>query len=85
MGGHGHGIGTYHLTEGVRQGEDPLSNNDPSWYFRGGRRAAVRLTVYCLHNLTGLWVRQAGDGALGVVLPQREFRGRPRRRMDDST
>jgi predicted dehydrogenase len=51
----GTAIGTYHLTEGVRQGNDLLSNIDPSWYFRrpgGGPQYDV--TVYCLHNLTGL-------------------------------
>jgi len=25
------GVGDYHLNEPVRQGEDPLSNIDPSW------------------------------------------------------
>jgi predicted dehydrogenase len=84
----GAAISTYHLDEGVRQGEDLLSNVDPSWYFRrpgGGPQYDV--TVYCLHNLTGiLGPAKRVTAFSGLVLPVREFRGREIPcDMDDNT
>jgi len=71
------GSGTYHLEEGVRQGDDLLSNISPAWYFRkpgGGPQYDV--TVYCLHNLTGILGPAKRVTALsGIVLPQRAFHG----------
>ena len=84
----GTAIGTYHLTEGVRQGNDLLSNIDPSWYFRSpGGGPQYDVTVYCLHNLTGLLGPAKRVTALsGLVLPQREYRGQTiAADMDDST
>ena len=71
------GGGAYHLNEGVRQGDSLLSNISPAWYFRkpgGGPQYDV--TVYCLHNLTGiLGPAQRITAMSGIVLPQREFHG----------
>ena len=71
------GSGIYHLTEGVRQGDDLLSNINPAWYFRkpgGGPQYDV--TVYCLHNLTGILGPAKRVSAMsGIVLPEREFHG----------
>jgi predicted dehydrogenase len=82
------GVGRYHLNEGLRQGDDVLSNIDPTWYFRkpgGGPQYDV--TVYCLHNLTGILGPARRVTALsGLVLPQRSFRGQVIScDMDDNT
>ena len=82
------GVAQYHLDEEVRQGNDLLSNIDPSWYFRrpgGGPQYDV--TVYCLHNLTGiLGPAQRVTAMSGLVIPEREFRGNKIAcDMDDST
>ena len=51
----GAAFGTYHEKESVRQGDDPLSNIDPSWYFRKpGGGPLYDMTVYGLHALTGI-------------------------------
>ena len=81
-------IKDYHLEEEFRTGEDVLTNVDPSWYFRkpgGGPQYDV--TVYALHNLTGILGPARRVTALsGLVLPEREFRGRTIAcDMDDST
>ncbi|MCC6442741.1 MAG: Gfo/Idh/MocA family oxidoreductase [Armatimonadetes bacterium] len=78
----------YHISEEFRTGEDILTNVDPSWYFRrpgGGPQYDV--TVYSLHNLTGILGPARRVTALsGLVLPEREFRGgRIPCDMDDST
>lgn len=82
------GVAQYHLDERVRQGDDLLSNIDPSWYFRrpgGGPQYDV--TVYCLHNLTGILGPARRVTAMsGLVIPEREYRGkRIACDMDDST
>jgi predicted dehydrogenase len=81
-------ISDYHLKEEFRTGDDVLTNVDPSWYFRkpgGGPQYDV--TVYCLHNLTGILGPAKRVTALsGLVLPEREFRGKKLVcDMDDST
>jgi len=81
-------ISDYHMKEEFRTGEDVLTNVDPSWYFRkpgGGPQYDV--TVYALHNLTGILGPARRVTALsGLVLPEREFRGRRIAcNMDDST
>jgi predicted dehydrogenase len=74
----GAAFGTYHEKEAVRQGEDPLSNIDPSWYYRKpGGGPLYDMTVYALHGLTGIMGPARRVTALsGVRLPEREFRGR---------
>ena len=70
------GAEKYHLGEGVRKGNSMLSNIDPSWYFKkpaGGPQYDV--TVYCLHNLTGILGPAKRVTALsGKITPERFFR-----------
>ncbi len=82
------GVADYHMNEEFRTGEDILTDVDPSWYFRkpgGGPQYDV--TVYCLHNLTGILGPAKGVTALsGLVVPEREYLGKKIAcNMDDST
>jgi predicted dehydrogenase len=84
----GAAISDYHLKEEFRTGESVLTDVDPSWYFRkpgGGPQYDV--TVYALHNLTGiLGPAQRVNALSGLVLPVRAFRGSEiAADMDDST
>ncbi len=74
----GAAFGRYHENERVRGGSDPLSNVDPSWYFRTpGGGPLYDMTVYPLHALTGILGPARAVGAMsGVRIPQREFGGR---------
>lgn len=75
----GSAFGTYHEKEGVRQGEDVLSNVNPSWYWRKpGGGPLYDMTVYGLHSLTGILGPARRVTALsGTVVKEREFRGQP--------
>ena len=80
--------GTYHLNEEFRTGQDVLTSVDPTWYFKkpaGGPMYDV--TVYCLHNLTGILGPARRVTAMsGVSVPRREYRGKTIDcDMDDST
>ena len=84
----GSSIGKYHLAEQVRLGDDVLSNIDPTWYFRrpgGGPQYDV--TVYSLHNLTGILGPAKRVTAMsGLALPERQFLGETIAcDMDDNT
>jgi predicted dehydrogenase len=84
----GAAISDYHLKEEFRTGDCVLTNVDPSWYFRrpgGGPQYDV--TVYSLHNLTGILGPARRVTALsGLLLPVRVFRGSEiEADMDDST
>ena len=84
----GAAISDYHLREEFRTGDGVLTNVDPSWYFRGpGGGPQYDVTVYALHNLTGILGPAKRVTALsGLVLPVREFRGTEiAADMDDST
>ena len=74
----GAAFGTYHEKEGVRQGEDVLSNIDPSWYFRKpGGGPLYDMTVYALHGLTGVLGPASRVTAMsGTRIKEREFRGK---------
>ncbi|MCL4508731.1 MAG: Gfo/Idh/MocA family oxidoreductase [Chloroflexi bacterium] len=74
----GAAFGAYHEHERVRQGNDPLSNIDPSWYFRKpGGGPLYDMTVYALHELTSVLGPAKRVTALsGVRISEREFRGR---------
>lgn len=74
----GAAFGRYHENERVRGGSDPLTNVDPSWYFRTpGGGPLYDMTVYPLHTLTGvLGPARAVSAMSGVRLAQREFGGR---------
>ncbi len=82
------GVGDYHMNEEFRTGEDVLTDVDPTWYYKkpgGGPQYDV--TVYCLHNLTGILGPAKRVTALsGMVIPEREYHGKPIVcDMDDST
>lgn len=73
----GAGFGTYHEKEGVRQGEDVLSNINPAWYWRKpGGGPLYDMTVYGLHALTGILGPAKRATALsGSLVTEREFKG----------
>lgn len=73
----GAAFGTYHEREGVRQGDDPLSNIDPSWYYRKpGGGPLYDMTVYAMHGLTTILGPARRVSAFsGVRFHEREFRG----------
>ncbi len=73
----GAAFGTYHEKEAVRQGDDVLSNIDPSWYYRKpGGGPLYDMTVYSLHSLTAvLGPARRVTAMSGVRIKQREFRG----------
>lgn len=82
------GVAQYHLDEEFRTGEDVLTDVDPSWYYRrpgGGPQYDV--TVYCLHNLTGIVGPAKRVTAMsGLVIPERSYHGKTIEcDMDDST
>jgi predicted dehydrogenase len=84
----GASIGGGHINEPIRQHDDVLRNIDPTWYFRrpgGGPQYDV--TVYALHNLTGVVGPAKRVTALsGLVVPIREFKGKQIQcDMDDNT
>jgi predicted dehydrogenase len=67
--------GLYHVNEEFRTGEDVLTSVDPTWYFKkpgGGPQYDV--TVYCLHNLTGILGPAKRVTAMsGISVPQRTW------------
>ncbi|HEY3283931.1 MAG TPA: Gfo/Idh/MocA family oxidoreductase, partial [Armatimonadota bacterium] len=73
----GAAFGAYHENESVRKGDDPLTNVDPSWYFRKpGGGPLYDMTVYGLHAMTGVLGPAKRVTALsGIGLKEREFRG----------
>ncbi len=82
------GVGNYHMNEEFRTGEGVLTDVDPSWYFRkpgGGPQYDV--TVYCLHNLTGILGPAKRVTAMsGLVIPERSYHGKTITcNMDDTT
>jgi len=66
----------YHINEEYRTGEDVLSNVDPTWYFRKpGGGPMYDVTVYCLHNLTGILGPARRVTAMsGIAMPRRQWR-----------
>ncbi len=73
----GAGFGAYHEEEGMRTGDDPLSNINPAWYWRKpGGGPLYDMTVYGLHTLTGiLGPAKRVTGMSGVLISEREFKG----------
>jgi predicted dehydrogenase len=73
----GAAFGHYHEDEVFRQGDDVLSNVDPSWYFRKpGGGPLYDMTVYALHALTSILGPARRVTALsGTRIQEREFRG----------
>ena len=84
----GSAFSTYHEDEKVRQGDDPLSNINPAWYFRKpGGGPLYDMTVYGLHATTGILGPVKRVTAFsGVRVKEREFRGQKLPTdMDDTT
>ncbi|MEN6479143.1 MAG: Gfo/Idh/MocA family oxidoreductase [Anaerolineales bacterium] len=82
------GVAAYHLNEKVRQGDDILSNIDPSWYYKKpGGGPLYDSAVYSLHYLTGIvGPAKAVTAMSGLAIPVREFRGKQIQcEMDDNT
>jgi predicted dehydrogenase len=82
------GVADYHMNEEFRTGQDILTDVNPSWYFKkpgGGPQYDV--TVYCLHNLTGiLGPAKRVTAFSGLVVPERDYQGEKIVcEMDDST
>jgi predicted dehydrogenase len=73
----GSAFGTYHQNEATRQGDDVLSNVNPSWYFRKpGGGPLYDMTVYGVHEMTTILGPAKRVTALsGVRITEREYRG----------
>ncbi|MFM7322885.1 MAG: Gfo/Idh/MocA family protein, partial [Armatimonadota bacterium] len=73
----GAAFGSYHENEGVRTGDSPLTNINPSWYWRKpGGGPLYDMTVYALHSLTGVLGPAKRVAAMsGVGIKQRAFKG----------
>jgi predicted dehydrogenase len=73
----GAAFGAYHENEGVRTGQDVLTNINPSWYWRKpGGGPLYDMTVYGLHTLTGILGPAKRATALsGIGIAEREFQG----------
>lgn len=74
----GAAFGAYHEQESLRQGDGPLTNIDPTWYWRTpGGGPLYDMTVYGLHALTGiLGPAKRVTGFSGVGIKEREFKGK---------
>jgi predicted dehydrogenase len=74
----GAAFGNYHDQESVRQGNDALTNIDPSWYYRKpGGGPLYDMTVYALHGLTGVLGPVKKVTAMsGVRIRERFFKGK---------
>jgi predicted dehydrogenase len=76
-----------HEHEGFRQDDDVLSNVDPTWYYKPGGGPVYDMTVYCLHELTGILgpVRRV-SAMSGIGLPVRQWKDKTIDvEMDDNT
>jgi predicted dehydrogenase len=73
----GAAFGTYHQDEEFRQGNDVLSNVDPSWYFRKpGGGPLYDMTVYALHSVTSvLGPAKRVTAMSGTRIKERSFKG----------
>ena len=76
-----------HENESFRVEDDVLSNVDPTWYYKPGGGPVYDMTVYCLHELTGVLGPVKKVTAMsGIGLPVREWKGqRIEVEMDDNT
>jgi predicted dehydrogenase len=76
-----------HEYETFRQEDDVLSNVDPTWYYKPGGGPVYDMTVYNLHELTGVLGPVKRVSAMsGIGLPVREWKGkRIEVEMDDNT
>jgi len=71
------GAGDYHMNEEFRTGQDVLTDVNPSWLFqKPGGGPQYDVTVYCLHNLTGILGPAKRVAAIsGICIPERDYHG----------
>jgi predicted dehydrogenase len=76
-----------HEHESFRAEDDVLSNVDPTWYYKPGGGPVYDMTVYCLHELTGVLGPVKRVSAMsGIGLPVRDWKGKTIPvEMDDNT
>jgi predicted dehydrogenase len=76
-----------HEYESFRAEDDVLSNVDPTWYYKPGGGPVYDMTVYCLHELTGVLGSVKRVSAMsGIGLPVRDWKGKTIPvEMDDNT
>ncbi|QHW29784.1 Gfo/Idh/MocA family oxidoreductase [Paenibacillus rhizovicinus] len=82
------GSGTYHLNEEYRTGNDILTTVNPEWYYKKpGGGPMYDVSVYALHNLTGILGPAKRITAMsGIGIPEHKFRDQTIiNEMDDST
>jgi predicted dehydrogenase len=80
--------GSGHEFESFREGDDILSNVNPTWYYkRPGGGPMYDMCVYALHTITGiLGPVQRVTGMSGIGLRERSFKGEAIEvEMDDNT
>ncbi|HEV8634449.1 MAG TPA: Gfo/Idh/MocA family oxidoreductase [Chloroflexota bacterium] len=79
--------GAGHEHEEFRRSDDVLSNVDPTWYYKTGGGPVYDMTVYCLHELTGILGPVKRVSAMsGIGLPVRQWKEREIAvEMDDNT
>jgi predicted dehydrogenase len=76
-----------HENEAFRREDNVLSSVDPAWYYKPGGGPIYDMTVYCLHELTGVLgpVRRV-SAMSGIGLPIRQWKDRTIEvEMDDNT
>ncbi|TAK21796.1 MAG: Gfo/Idh/MocA family oxidoreductase [Chloroflexota bacterium] len=76
-----------HEYEAFRKEGDVLSNVDPTWYYKKGGGPVYDMTVYCLHEMTGiLGPAKRVQAMSGIGLPVRTWKGKDIEvEMDDNT
>jgi predicted dehydrogenase len=76
-----------HEYESFRRDDDVLANVDPTWYYKPGGGPVYDMTVYCLHELTGVLGPVKRVAAMsGIGLPIRDWKGQTIQvEMDDNT
>jgi predicted dehydrogenase len=76
-----------HENEQFRREDDVLSNVDPTWYYKPGGGPVYDMTVYCLHELTGILGPVKRVCAMsGIGLPVRQWKDKTIDvEMDDNT
>jgi predicted dehydrogenase len=76
-----------HENESFRREDDVLSNVDPTWYYKPGGGPVYDMTVYCLHELTGILGPVKRVSAMsGIGLPVRTWKDKTIDvEMDDNT
>lgn len=79
--------GSGHEYEAFRREDDVLSSVDPTWYYKKGGGPVYDMTVYCLHELTGILGPVKRVSAMsGIGLPIRTWKDKSIEvEMDDNT